>query len=507
MAAAFFLSPCSAQTIDLGPSLEKSPKKGDAYHSVLSKDNQKKVNDAVEKGVRFLMTQQSDNGSWPGNPTVGYAALPALTLLECGMAPNDPIIKKAADVVRKNTGKLTQTYEISLAILFLDRLGEKKDKDMIRFLAMRLIAGQQLDGGWTYGCPELTNNIPDYNSLVNFLHATRPTACIVTGNDKKPFIPISKAQIEQYQFFISTINKDNPKQPDTGKKPVDKKDPGIVLPFDPVGPGKGPKLKPGEKLDPKPVEPVFKPFKVAKLAPTVQSLPIVKVTPALKVNGRKGAMGNAASDNSNTQFAMMALWVARKHNVPIEKTMALVEQRFVNSQKPDGTWTYQYNGGHANGAMLCVGLIGLAVGHGAYKESIGEAWVMAATRSVKEDPQIQDGLKALTTHIGEAPADWKTHAPQTPQGLYFLWSVERVAMLYNLKSIGGKEWYPWAAHQLVVNQQPNGQWANGGYHGSSAILDTSLALLILKRANFIPDLTESLHQDSILIRYPGKDGK
>ena len=29
------------------------------------------------------------------------------------------------------------------------------------------------------------------------------------------------------------------------------------------------------------------------------------------------------------------------------------------------------------------------------------------------------------------------------QEMYFLWSVERVAMLYDLKTIGGRDWYAW----------------------------------------------------------------
>ena len=50
-------------------------------------------------------------------------------------------------------------------------------------------------------------------------------------------------------------------------------------------------------------------------------------------------------------------------------------------------------------------------------------------------------------------------------------------MLYGFDLIGGKDWYRWGAEILVANQQPNGNWQNGGYPGSSNTLDTCLALL------------------------------
>src|SRR5206468_645731 len=66
------------------------------------------------------------------------AALPALTLLECGAGASDPAVQKAAAFVRANATKsaiTSPTYECSLAILFLDRLGDAADEPLIRSLA------------------------------------------------------------------------------------------------------------------------------------------------------------------------------------------------------------------------------------------------------------------------------------------------------------------------------------------------------------------------------------
>ena len=63
-------------------------------------------------------------------------------LLECGVAPNNPGIQNAAAYVRAWALKVDTTYEIALSILFLDKLGEAKDRDIIHKLALRLIAGR-----------------------------------------------------------------------------------------------------------------------------------------------------------------------------------------------------------------------------------------------------------------------------------------------------------------------------------------------------------------------------
>ncbi len=79
--------------------------------------------------------------------------------------------------------------------------------------------------------------------------------------------------------------------------------------------------------------------------------------------------------------------------------------------------------------------------------------------------------------------------------LYFLWSVERVGVLYDLPTIGRKDWYRWGAEMLVANQKPQGNWADGGYPGTNLVIDTCLALLFLKRGNLVADLTTKLPFD------------
>jgi hypothetical protein len=130
-----------------------------AAQAPLPPEEQQAVKDAITRGVDYLKRTQQKSGTWgksDGSHLIGYAALPGLALLECGVAPSDPLIQKAARYLRAKAADLDRTYELALGILFLDRLGDPKDKKLIQTFALRLIAGQSVTGGWGYKCPVLS---------------------------------------------------------------------------------------------------------------------------------------------------------------------------------------------------------------------------------------------------------------------------------------------------------------------------------------------------------------
>ena len=84
--------------------------------------------------------------------------------------------------------------------------------------------------------------------------------------------------------------------------------------------------------------------------------------------------------------------------------------------------------------------------------------------------------------------------------LYFLWSLERVCVLYDVPAFGDKDWYRWGAEAVVANQSPQGDWLEGGgYPGATPTANTCLALLFLARTNLVSDLTAALklNQDDL----------
>jgi hypothetical protein len=361
---------------------------------------QRKIDDAIARGVWWLKDHALAEGTWltgglPANGapvSVGFASLPGLALLECGVPGSDPVVQKAADYVRQQApqlGKSYDTYQRALALLFLDRLGESRDEELIQYLAVCLIAGQRADdGGWGYSCPTLDRT--QTGDLVGRLR-------------------YGGTPLEQWAQTA---------------------------------------LK-GGSFDP----------------------------------GR--------SDNSNTQFATLALWVARRHQVGIQASIARVEKRFRGTQMPsgpdpaghnlnlDGSWVYTPQDGTNSSAwptMTCAGLLGLAVAHGLSED------VQQRQQSPRNDPAIQRALEMLAREIDRPD---EKRAPD----LYFLWSVERVGVLYDLKRIGDKDWYSWGSKTLLSRQQPDGSWKDGSYYGNTPVLDTCFALLFLEQANLAKDLT------------------
>jgi hypothetical protein len=448
----------------------------------LPPEEQAKVDKAIEKGVQFLKKQQHKSGSWADHGHASaLAALPGLTLLECGVPADDPAIKKAADFVRKAVPRETQTYHLALMILFLDRLGDRRDRRLIQTLALRLAAGQHPSGGWTYACPLLDDK--ETEDLFAYLHTERP---------KDPLQLFEKDRGDQsMQFFVpktpgqtgttgttgrfgeTTVGQeDEPKKPGTiPQKGADR----ATLPFDELPSRKVPR---------------------EKLPVRVKDLPVVKPLPSARDLPRSDH-----TDNSNTQFAILGVWAAGRHGVPMERTLALLVKRFRKSQSTNGAWGYYFSAtGNAGGtpAMTCSGLLGLAVGHGLI------AGASPSSRPSGKDPAILKGLEALAQHIGKplgAPPEKPGKKParraarplaRSPINLYFLWSVERVGVLYNLRTIAEKDWYHWGAELLVDNQDSSGGWHCGGYPGSTFQTDTCFALLFLKRANLTRDLSQKL---------------
>lgn len=393
---------------------------------------------AVKKGVEYLKKHQSANGMWSftgfGDDTdIGTTALVGLALLESDVPKNDPAIQRAAGVLRHHSRELTHTYSISLIIMFLDRLGQPGDAQLIQILSMRLIAGQGAKGGWTYECPKLSG----------------------------------------------------PEQEKLRKKLVDARPRALNL------------LRKGE---------------------TAGATPIGGGNPAA-----------STEDNSNTQFAILALWVAReRHNVPAELPLAIIDKRFRSSQHKDGGWGYDLGSeintvhGGSTPTMTCAGLLGLAIVHG-LRDSVKEATLRSGDRpkeenkpeastaaEVSKDQAVLAAQIYLSKNLPDLPkpgapgaaTDFPNVGQRPGDFYYYVWSIERVSMIYGWKTIGDKDWYAWGANILLPRQNADGSWA-AGYPPA---VDTAFALLFLKKANLAAELTTRLGGEAKL-RVAGSEKK
>ena len=137
--------------------------------------------------------------------------------------------------------------------------------------------------------------------------------------------------------------------------------------------------------------------------------------------------------------------------------------------------------------MTGAGSLALAVGRGAAPcEAQRE-------KDPKKTPPSRKPFASFTDHIGPGVRrgnrqGGKIIFADSWGDLYYLWTLERVAMIYDLKTIGGKNWYDWASKVIVEAQQDDGSWRDA-FPGAA---DTCFALLVLKRANVVQDLTRDV---------------
>jgi hypothetical protein len=403
----------------------------------LTEAEQQEVNKAIERGLAYLKKHA------PAMPMVNQRMidlhpLVGLTLLECGVPADDIVVANLTKRVRAGAAKMTETYVLSLTILFLDRLGDPQDEPMIRHLAARLIAGQNQAGGWTYDCPPLSES--DGELLLAYLDANPLPAVSAQG----PALPH------------------------------------VVRPGEP---SRAPPADTGRAT---------KPVSRDKLPNAVKNRPVVAFDPA------KPMPRHAGDDNSNTQFAVLGVWASGRHGVPVGRSVALISARFRHSQNADGSWGYNLNTATNSDSMTCAGLLGLAVGRAA-----GDG-----AEAADKDPAIARGLQFLGKKVqkpGGVKKPAKGHAVPLKIGvkangdLYWLWSVERVGVIYSLPTIGGKDWYAWGAGLLVAAQADDGSW----YGGQGHVVDTCFALLFLQRVNVAKDLTRQLRMMG-RVRDPGQ---
>lgn len=565
----------------------------------LKPEEQRLIDKAVHRGVTFLNTslktelEQARAARFRGGShLVGRCALPALTLLECGVKDSHPTVQQIARLVRLAGPELDDTYSLALAILFLDRLGRPEDEKWIQLFAMRLMAGQNSRGGWTYQCPLLDE--PNARKLLTRLRRLPPLERITSRPEPPELIarrpePPSELQVGKPgdrpdlparrpddRPDLPALRPGLPPLPDTperrpdgdrpdlvtGQKPdspegiaripKDRLDDGTVRtkPDDVPGtiadksrpvtipkegtvglepgdrPAAGatiprldkdrPKPAPGEKGPPagtrpapagqRPADPVKPdprnpregkaqpPADLGPLPAALQNVPALRFRPGEKTDLSKHA---ANDDHSNTQFAILGLWVARRHQVPMDRTLALVERRFRQVQNDDGSWGYSFGGSNQRDSMTCTGLLGMALALGL------DSTLPGRRPAGPMDPAVSRGLAFLAQSIGREPEQQaprrgpgrrgRGRGPRGPgrlvgaealSDLYYLWSVERVAVAYRLPTLEGKDWYRWGAEALLKAQAADGSWQDRFGPGP----ETSFALLFLTRSNLARDL-------------------
>ncbi len=227
-------------------------------------------------------------------------------------------------------------------------------------------------------------------------------------------------------------------------------------------------------------------------------------------------------DNSNTQYALLALKAARRCGVEVPRTVwERALDHFLDEQERKGPavprvedagvdeqgygsgaprevardqargWAYRKGSG-ATGSMTAGGVSSLVICRSELIEVAG----FAKQRDPAVVRAIRDGIAWLGEHftVAENPGPPGAAALKELWHYYYLYGMERAGVLAGVTWMGARDWYLLGAQYLMDAQRDSGGWLGqealdavpwkgaGSDTASASLLDTCFALLFLKRA-------------------------
>jgi hypothetical protein len=221
----------------------------------------------------------------------------------------------------------------------------------------------------------------------------------------------------------------------------------------------------------------------------------------IKEGNNKGAWtyatpGSTPGDNSNTQFALLALYEAERAGVPVDPaTWRLALAYWESAQNGDYSWGYQKKGTGfrgeypGTGSMTCAGVASLVIASGRVGQS--DAQVngdqIECCGVQKSNERIERALAWLggtfTVHNNPAVGNPEYGGRWV---FYYLYGIERVGRLTGHRFLVNRngephDWYREGAAMFVRVQQANGIWKGGNETESEPLIGTSFGLLFMSK--------------------------
>jgi hypothetical protein len=414
---------------------------------------------AVRRGADALRHAHAPaEGYRGGDHGIGSAGLCGLALLEAGVKPDEPSVQNIARLIRTTWTGDNSTYNVSLAILFLDALGDPADLTAIQLLGTRLYGGLNRDGTYSYQCADLIPlNVSNANELIG---GTPPAA-------KPP----------------------EPKKPDDGF---------------PKATGRAP----------------FAPAATSgKMLPAVAAYNAA-VRRVVATGGRTGSGGDHS--NTQFGLIGLWVAGRHGVPVDDAFTLLEAHFLTTQNPADAGWGYSTVLGGKSTTAMTCAGLLGLAIGTSRNKpvpqespaagqpggdnpfdrpkvpkagegpKPVGVNPLVPQFSSARRKAAIDAALSAVGAVVKTAAAGQMPLNDFVGLGdeYYTLWSIERVGMAYALETLGGTDWHKWGVGVLLPKQTESGSWPASGHGGTDVA--TAFAVLFLTKSNFVKDLTRQL---------------
>jgi hypothetical protein len=207
-------------------------------------------------------------------------------------------------------------------------------------------------------------------------------------------------------------------------------------------------------------------------------------------------------DTSNTQYAVLGLQAAARLGYAVkESTWLGVLRHFAQMREAEGPranvtllrvgqavteavpptpvakaagFRYDSNDRRVWASMTCAGIASLSIARHELRQT--KTTKLGAKQEDEADAMILGAWSWLDRHWG---TDRHPEKPGRDWYYYFLYSLERAAILDSVQRVGGRDWYFEGAVQLLARQKGDGSWDEPGGVDTT---ETCFALLFLKRA-------------------------
>ncbi|MCR4412168.1 MAG: DUF4159 domain-containing protein [Thermoguttaceae bacterium] len=201
-------------------------------------------------------------------------------------------------------------------------------------------------------------------------------------------------------------------------------------------------------------------------------------------------------DNSNSQFALLALYDADRIGVKVSaRTWQNAQRYWRQCQNPDGSWGY-VRGMAGSGSMTAAGITSMVI----TMDRLGEPdatvegdRILPCQRSERGDNPVERAVQwfarnfTVESNPGVRGRAWL---------LYYLYGLERVGRLTNRRFIGEHDWYREGAEYLVFRAKGgplSDHWTGTGMNENDARIATSFALLFLSKGRWPVLLSKLRH--------------
>jgi hypothetical protein len=201
-----------------------------------------------------------------------------------------------------------------------------------------------------------------------------------------------------------------------------------------------------------------------------------------KVTVARQRDGPAAGDNSNSQVAMLGLRACHDAGIVLPSSAVELAARWWRESQsrvsgvkapalaPEG-WCYGKHDHKPYGSMTVGGIASLVICD--YIQG----------KDVRKDREVANGMEWLAKNFSVTynPGPYE-HARMEENSQhsyhYYLYGLERAAILYGTEQIGSHFWFAKGMQVLIDGQRPDGSWASGG----NPLHDTCFAILFLRKA-------------------------